>query len=258
MLNFSQEQEQRDSRSIPPNSMVLVQIELKQPTANNQISTASPFITVSQQGYSRVVMNLNVVGGQFKGTSIKEGCHIPEHMQPVQNMPQNQKTACEIGGRFLRAILDSSRRLDPSDYSEQADQQRHVNGWEDFNGLMVPIRVGYDKNGYMQAGKVLTIKDPEFEQLMAGQDIITDDPIPERQTTQQQAPQQELQQQGAYSPPPPAQQQPMQQQPMQHQQQVPPQQVQHQQQQPPQQQPAQQGAQPQQGLQPQGASWYNS
>lgn len=61
-----------------------------------------------------------------------------------------------IGGKIsrqsLRAILESARKIDPEDMSDQAMAGRRINGWQDFNGLSFWARIGVEKDKTGQYG----------------------------------------------------------------------------------------------------------
>ncbi len=86
---------------------------------------------------------------------------------------------------FLRAALESARGIDPKDSSQGATQARQLNSWLDFDGLEFPVVVGIQKpkagDQYInnEISRAVTPDKPEYQQVMSGGEVISDNPIPE-------------------------------------------------------------------------------
>ena len=66
----------------------------------------------------------------------------------VSGGKQSEKGESIAGGisrQTLRAILESSRGVDPDDMSDAAISKRRVNGYEDFNGICFICQIGIQK-----------------------------------------------------------------------------------------------------------------
>lgn len=75
-----------------------------------------------------------------------------------------------IGGRMgraqLRALLESARRINPEDQSEQAKNGRRINSFAELNGLTVWGKIGIekDKTGlYDDKNKIATFITPDMK-----------------------------------------------------------------------------------------------
>lgn len=71
--------------------------------------------------------------------------------------------AANISRATLRAILESARGINPTDFSENAKKARTVKGPEDFNGLEFVGKIGIEKgqNGYADKNTLLMVITPE-------------------------------------------------------------------------------------------------
>jgi hypothetical protein len=60
----------------------------------------------------------------------------------VQGTTQKHAEAADITRRTIKAMLESARGIKPSDSSDVAKAARHLNGYQDLDGLRFVIRVG--------------------------------------------------------------------------------------------------------------------
>ncbi len=116
--------------------------------------------------------------------------------------------ALNISKATLRAILESSRGILPSDMSELALKGRQISSFSEFQGLEFVVRIDIEngKNGYNNKNKigiVITPDKPEYKSVIYGKTIVGQEKPPSknqsanRQTgnsTQQQQQQQQQQQ----------------------------------------------------------------
>lgn len=89
---------------------------------------------------------------------------------------KKQSMGGEITRSTLRAILESSRGINPSDMGEQASAARRVNSFGEFDGIEFVAKIGIEKgkDGYPDKNKIAMAVTPdkkEYQQVMSGQVI---------------------------------------------------------------------------------------
>lgn len=187
VLDFSNEQEQMDGASalIPDGSIVKVRLKLGDA---GQYSAGHPSISRTSKGLLQLVVDFEMVNTDGRDMRY-ERITLPKGMQDAQLTP-GQTTACNIGGAQLKAILLAC-----------GNNQAQLQNWEQLNSLEFPVRVSGEwemsKNNYYWNNhfkKVIVPGDQEYQQVMGGQDMISDTPIPEKPVSQQQAASQPWQQ----------------------------------------------------------------
>jgi hypothetical protein len=62
----------------------------------------------------------------------------------VEGETEGQKKAAEISASRLRAILESSRGINPTDESDTAKAARRVSAWGDFDGIRFIAKIGVE------------------------------------------------------------------------------------------------------------------
>ena len=86
---------------------------------------------------------------------------------------KGQSIGGEITRSTLRAMLESSRNIQPSDMSEKAVAARRVNGFEEFDGIVFAAKIGIEKgkDNYPDKNKIAAVITPdkkEYQQAMNG------------------------------------------------------------------------------------------
>lgn len=86
---------------------------------------------------------------------------------------KGQSIAGEISRATLRAILESSRNINPSDMSPAACEKRRVQSFEEFDGMEFLARIGIQKgkDGYEDKNKISVVITPdkkEYAQYHSG------------------------------------------------------------------------------------------
>lgn len=184
MLDFNDAVEQKEMSGhgpIPKDSIVLFQMEIRQPPSNKELEDLDQsdpkrmWITKSGTGNNHYLdCEFTVLSPSFDGKRV------------WQKLTQiGTDTACRISNSFLRAVLEANRGIMPNDASPAAVEARKVSGYQDFNGLKFPGVVGYEKinpgdkfiNNNIK--RVVTPDKEEFAAMQEDMEIISDNPIPE-------------------------------------------------------------------------------
>jgi len=186
MLNFNNAGEQREGGSngpIPPKSIVKVKITVREPSEKKR-STIHPALTVSAANNSNhyLACEFVVASGTYAGVKIWQNFIV-----------SGSEKAVNISMAFLKAALEAVRGIKPTDSTPAATAARQLNDWRDFNGMELPVMVGikkpaagdqYINNEIMRA---VTPDKPEYQQVMAGGEMISNLPIPETPQSAQSA-----------------------------------------------------------------------
>jgi len=181
MIDLGQAPEQKETNNgpIPPKSIVLVRMEIRHPKAGKQAQD-DPEVTVFSSGLRGLDCEFHVVGGKYVGTKIWENLFLPPGMQTI-TLTKGQEGACNGAFAKMRAMIEASRNLDPNDPAAN----RSINSWFDLHDLTFPVKVGVQKpkptDIYINnsISKVLVPGDEHFDEVSAGGEVITDEPIPE-------------------------------------------------------------------------------
>ena len=179
MINLGEAPEQKEGGKgpIPPKSIVLVKMEIRNPKTSDP---SDPAVSVFKTGLKGLDCEFTVVSGQFEGKTMWENWFLPPGLQTV-NLTKGQKGICDGSFAKMRAVIEAVRRLDPADPA--AD--RSISSWFDLNDLVFAVKVGVDQpkpgDQYInnRIDKVLTLADEHFETVMAGGEVISTEPLPE-------------------------------------------------------------------------------
>ena len=179
MINLGSADKQREvvAGPIPRKSCVNARIEIRKPKNADPNDEA---VCVFSSGLKGLDLEFTVTGGQYEGVRIWENWFLPPDMQNI-SLTKGQEGACRGGFAKCRAAIEAARRIDPDDPAAN----RNIQSWFDLHGLEIPVRVGIDKpkagDQYINnnIAKVLTIKDEHYETVIAGGDVISDEPMPE-------------------------------------------------------------------------------
>jgi hypothetical protein len=179
MINLNEAEVQKSGTfgPIPKNSIVKVRLEIRKP---KKADKKDPAVTVFSSKIKGLDCELTVTSGQFEGVKIWENIFLPPNMQTIQ-LSKGQTGICNRGFSMCRAIVEASRNIDPND--ETAN--RSINSWFDLHGLEFPIKVGIitpkpgDKFINNSIVKIITPEIDNYQVVMGGGEIITEEPIPE-------------------------------------------------------------------------------
>ena len=175
MLNFNNAPEQKemgDFSLIPNNSFVKIKLLIQEPKSGKE-NINDKFLSISDKGNSYITFTGEVVEGKFKDNKLMyQMCTV-----------EGPEKATNISTAFLRGCLESARGIDPNDTSPNAVAGRQVAGWGDFHGMEIVAKIGIDPPNkgklYNNIKKAVTPDMPEYATVKGGQDIISDEPIPE-------------------------------------------------------------------------------
>lgn len=180
-IDFSREEEQKERNygPVPSGSRVLVRLTLEKP---KYASRNDPGLAETKSGLLQLPCKMEVVDGSYAGCSWYEYITLPSSEQNIR-LTDNLNTACVIGGRLLRAIVEAHRGVDPKDKSPRADKARMINAWADMEGMEFPARLGINrkssegKDGRIYwnncLGRILSVADKEFSEIKRGAEFIT-------------------------------------------------------------------------------------
>jgi hypothetical protein len=90
-----------------------------------------------------------------------------------QKNENGESIAWTISRSTLRSILESAKRIHPSDTSEKAMSARKVHSWEEFDGLEFAGKIGIEKGqgGYDDKNRLfaaITPNDKHYAEVMGG------------------------------------------------------------------------------------------
>lgn len=181
-LNNEEEQRERNYGPVPAGSRVLLRLSVLKPMYP---SRDDEMLAETKNGLLQLACKLEVAAGSYEGCSWLENITLPEGSQSA-SLTNGQRTACRIGGSLLRAIVESSRRIDPKATDTRSCRGRSVNSWLDFDGMEFPAkvkihdepRVKEDREYWNnRIGTVLPCTDKEYAEIKGGGEIITDGPV---------------------------------------------------------------------------------
>lgn len=149
-INLGQEEKQRMAGPVPGGSMVMVKLSLAEAKVPDAPET--PYIGVgSNSGLLFLACQMEVQCGPYEGVTWWENITLPTGSQTIDvSQDPNLQKACKIGGRSLRAILESARRITPSDTSPGAEKRRQIQSWKDFDGLLFAAELGIYEDLYQR------------------------------------------------------------------------------------------------------------
>ncbi|GAB6036180.1 hypothetical protein JCM15519_07390 [Fundidesulfovibrio butyratiphilus] len=175
VIDFNDCEQQRDVvGAIPPDSIVLVRLNLRQPKKPG----SHPLICRADSGFEYLDGELEVLAGTYTGRKVWENFGVGAQTEGGMK-------AVKIAGQKLRAIVEASRNILPDDQSPTAMQGRRLNDWAELNGVMFGIVVGCAKpragDQYVnnQIKKIVTPDHEVYSSVMNGGEFISDKPLPE-------------------------------------------------------------------------------
>jgi hypothetical protein len=171
-IDFNQAELQKEggSGAIPEDSIIPFRMTIRPPKAGKEGSTHAMFCR-SSKGNEYIDVEFTAMG-TFEGRKVWQNFTLV-----------GSETAAKISMRTLRAIVESSRGISPTDASPQATAGRQLSDWLDFNDMTFLAKVGTvveqsqkDGNWYVnnEIKKIITPDDSEYH---TGE-FISDKPLP--------------------------------------------------------------------------------
>lgn len=193
MIDLNQAEEQREGtgggKAAPPDSIVMLQLIVRQPKSGSEGSM--PMLTRAQSGLEQLDCEFVVAQGTYQGAKFWDRLSVGNAHT------EGQKKAVDIAMRTIRAMVESSRGINPKDASPAASQQRVLQSWEELNGIYFPAMLDAvvsepNKDGKRfvnnELKRVITPdKVEEYALVCNGGEIITDKPLPEVPATESNA-----------------------------------------------------------------------
>lgn len=176
-IDLNDAEPQRDgSGPIPPGSIVPVRLSLREADAKHA-GNPDPLLSTSDTGYVYLNCEFEVLAGAFQGSKFWENLG-------VDGQTEKQMQGVRIAKRYLRAMVEASRNIQPDDVSPQAVAGRMLNAYADLQGMWFGVQVDCKRpkagdrfvNNVLK--KIITPKHEFYPQVMNGQDLITDTPVP--------------------------------------------------------------------------------
>lgn len=185
MIDLNQAEEQREGtgggKTAPPDSIVLVQMIIRQPKSGSEGSM--PMLTRSSTGLEQLDCEFVIAQGSYQGSKWFDRLSVGNAHT------EGQKKAVDIAMRTIRAMVESSRGINPKDASPNAAQQRVLQSWEELNGIYFPAMVDAVVGDANAQGKryvnnklkrvITPDKAEEYALVCGGGEIITAKPLPE-------------------------------------------------------------------------------
>ena len=180
IINLGQEDRQRMAGPVPGGSMALVRLSLAD--TKNPDAPETPYVGAgTHSGLLFLSCRMEVLGGPYDGVSWWENITLPASSQRMDvSQSENLGKACRIGGRLLRAILESARNVGPSDTSSAAERKRGISSWQEFDGLRFAAELGVYEDTWQRdrsgrtwlrntIRRVILPGNPRYAAIMRGQ-----------------------------------------------------------------------------------------
>ncbi len=183
-----------DFEIIPPGAIVKLFIDVKPPNREYQ-DPYMPYIHLSRNSdVQYALFELTVMEGEYTGKKLWERMT----MEGGKVNEKGESIAVNIAKAKLRAIIESSKGIKPSDDSPQAKMQRAVKDISDFSNLVFGGEIGineYDGKTKNVLKKIITPDKPQYAELsLPDMSCTTPNNQVRQQTPQGQTQQQTYQQ----------------------------------------------------------------
>lgn len=135
MFDFNDAPEQRAgfSGELIPEGTIAVVVASLRPGGNG----AEGILKASSTGADMLDFEFTIQGGDFDRRKIWSN-------YVVSGVTEGHEKAANISKAALRAMLEASRNIQPSDTSPTAMDARKVSGYKDFDGMTFPVEIGVD------------------------------------------------------------------------------------------------------------------
>lgn len=163
-MNFNDAEQQNTFDLIPANTIAKARLVLKPGNDYN-----NPMLTRSKNNSDTAYLNCEfiILEGQYAKRKIFDKIGI-----------EGSDIWVNMGRARIRAILESAKKINPKDMSENAVAARQINSFDELNNLDVVIKIGveHDKSGiYNDKNRVTAIITPDhfrYNEVMNHSDDI--------------------------------------------------------------------------------------
>lgn len=133
MFDFNDAPEQRSgfSGELIPEGTIAVVVASLRPGGHGP----EGILKASSTGADMLDFEFTIQGGDYDRRKIW-------NLYVVNGVTEGHEKAANISKAALRAMLEASRNIQPSDTSPTAMEARKVSGYKDFDGLTFPIEIG--------------------------------------------------------------------------------------------------------------------
>ncbi|MFP5223141.1 MAG: hypothetical protein ACLGSA_12695 [Acidobacteriota bacterium] len=180
MLDLNEAEGQTEARgAIPPESIVLVRLNLRTPKAG-KAQGSHALLTRASSGMEYLDCEFEVVSGTYTGRKMWNNMNLLGTIST-----DGQKKAVDITKRMLRAIMEATRGFRPDDASPAAVEARKLQSLDVLQGLMFGVKIGVEKpmdgDRYVNNNikRIITPDHEFYATVMQGGEFISDKPVPE-------------------------------------------------------------------------------
>lgn len=178
-FDFSTAESQREfgGEPIPGGTIALFKMSVRRPREG--MAASHPMVTQSKNSaFQYLDCELEIVAGTYKGRKIWQ------NMGVAGDGSDGHAKAINITRATIKAMLQASRNIMPGDNSQAAQSALVIKGFEELDGLTIPIKVGFDKVSAQYPTPrntiraVITPEKQEYAAVMAGGEILGSEPAP--------------------------------------------------------------------------------
>jgi len=204
-FDFSNADDQREfsGEPIPGGTIALFKVNIRRPKEGQVVlppqganpeqvaahRQATALVTQSKNSpFQYLDCEFECVAGTFKGRKFWQNMGVGGDGSDGHNKAVN------ITRATFKAMLQAARQIMPGDNSPAAQAALIIKGFEDLDGLTIPIKVGYDtpSTQYPKARNVIravvTPDKQEYGAVMAGGEVLGSEPVPTIPTAATAAP----------------------------------------------------------------------
>lgn len=164
----SAEQQSVGGGPIPEGSIVKMRVE---PLYQNDGSNVEDFLFAAKTGTKQLKLAVSIVSKKHEGRKWQE----------YYTLDSSKEKATKITQSRLRALLESARGIMPGDLSPAACAGREIHGPQELWGMECAVKLGVRENDgkfYNEIASFVTPDKEEYATVMAGEEVITDTPLP--------------------------------------------------------------------------------
>jgi hypothetical protein len=178
-FDFSNADDQREfsGEPIPGGTIALFKVNIRRPKPEQ--AAQHPMVTKSKtSAFQYLDCEFECTAGTYKGRKFWQ------NMGVGGDGSDGHTKAINITRATFKAMLQAARNVVPGDNSPAAQSALIIKGFEDLDGLTIPIKVGYDKPSTQYPTPrnviraVVTPDKQEYSAVMAGGEVLGSEPLP--------------------------------------------------------------------------------